>query len=151
MRRRIKDGTLHGFKQPTTQGYEWRVMVPDHVPVQPDDQLINTVDQVLNTGDQALDVDETADQPIDDHVINELQAVDDHVIVTSDQALVHLVQQLHRENVQFAGQIGFYQARIQDLEEQVKLLTDAQHQQEQPAEQPPPKRLPWWRRLFAEI
>ncbi len=107
MRRRIKDGTLHGFKQPTTQGYEWRVMVPDHVPVQPDDQLINTVDQVLNTGDQALDVDETADQPIDDHVINELQAVDDHVIVTSDQALVHLVQQLHRENVQFGDRLAF--------------------------------------------
>jgi hypothetical protein len=29
--------------------------------------------------------------------------------------------------VQLAGQVGFYQARIQSLEEQLYLLTDTQH------------------------
>jgi cell division protein FtsB len=70
-----------------------------------------------------------------------------------------LVDRLQQQNVQLAGQVGFYQARIQSLEEQVKLLTDTQHAPAQPtqpeaelASQPvEPKRVPWWRKWFADI
>jgi excisionase family DNA binding protein len=55
--------------------------------------------------------------------------------------LAALVAQLHRENVELAGRVGFYQARIQDLEGRVKLLTAGT-----PAEATPtPPQRPWWR------
>jgi hypothetical protein len=37
--------------------------------------------------------------------------------------LAALVAQLHRENVELAGRLGFYQARIQELEGRLLLTT----------------------------
>jgi hypothetical protein len=52
-------------------------------------------------------------------------------------------------------------AQLQQAQEQVKLLTDSQHAVEQPAQleaeltlqaaEQPVKRVPWWKRLFADI
>ncbi len=158
VRRRIKDGVLQGFKQPTTQGYEWRVLVPDTVDQpnqteQHNDHLIDTAklfdDQVIN-----------GSEVFDDQVVNQSEYNDDQVINTPNSSLVQVVLQLHQENVQLAGQLGFYQARIQALEEQVRLLTDSQHTPEHPAPDAEPtpqaadqpaKRVPWWRKWFADI
>jgi hypothetical protein len=61
--------------------------------------------------------------------------------------LVALVERLHRENVELAGRLGFYQARVQELEGRVKLLTEsAPAPAETPAEaSPAPPQRPWWR------
>ncbi len=66
--------------------------------------------------------------------------------------------QLVHQNVQLAGQVGFMQSELQQAREQIRLLTDSLRtpQPDPPAEpapaaQRPPKRLPWWRRLFADI
>ncbi len=32
VRRHIKEGRLHAMRRPTTQGYEWRVFLGDHLP-----------------------------------------------------------------------------------------------------------------------
>jgi len=46
------------------------------------------------------------------------------------------VERLHQENVQLAGQLGYYQMKVQSLEEQIKLLTADKAPEEQPIEAP---------------
>lgn len=130
VRRRIKDGTLAGFKQPTTQGYEWRIRLPTTVEQVGghDEQVHGTGDQVLTTGDQ--------------------------VPTTSSGALIEELRRLHAENVQLAGQVGFLQAKLQDAQEQVRLLTvtpvpleadtlpSDQHTSNEHVHRP------WWKRLL---
>ena len=67
-------------------------------------------------------------------------------------ALVQLVDRLQRENQQLAGQLGFVQAKLQDAEEQIRLLSAPKEseisnalEKSQPA---PAQRAPWWRRFF---
>ncbi len=57
--------------------------------------------------------------------------------------LVHLVEKLHDENRQLAGQVGFLQAKLQDAQERIKLL-------EAPREPEPETaaKAPWWKRLL---
>ncbi len=86
--------------------------------------------------------------------------------------LAELVKQLHRENVELAGRCGFLQARVQDLEREIRLLREPsatfvangeqssdpapaptsqtsqqsgpeQNGQDSGAQQPP--RRPWWK------
>ena len=64
-----------------------------------------------------------------------------------------VVQQLQRDNAalaqrneQLAGQLGFVQAKLQDAEEQIRLLS-APKDAPAPAVQPEPvQRAPWWKR-----
>jgi cell division septum initiation protein DivIVA len=69
-------------------------------------------------------------------------------------------QRLQRENVQLAGQVGFLQSELRQAREQINLLTDSQHTPEPPAPEAettpqaadqPAKRVPWWRKWFADI
>ncbi len=62
VRRRIKEGRLHAMQRPTTQGYEWRVFLGDHLPTTgahlptSGDQVVTTNgaddDYVLTRGEQ---------------------------------------------------------------------------------------------------
>src|SRR5919202_1400147 len=72
------------------------------------------------------------------------------------QDAIELAAQLQRENAaivsrneQLAGQVGFLQAKLQDAERQIALLSaprdDAPSAVEPASAQP--KRPPWWRRL----
>ena len=63
-------------------------------------------------------------------------------------ALVQLVDRLQRENQQLAGQLGFVQAKLQDAEEQIRLLMAPQDERPAvpaPQDAPAPRR-PWWKR-----
>ena len=68
-------------------------------------------------------------------------------------ALVQLVDRLQRENQQLAGQLGFVQAKLQDAEEQIRLLMAPQDEAPKepavvPGDAPAPVKTPWWRRLL---
>jgi hypothetical protein len=58
-----------------------------------------------------------------------------------DAELIRLVEKLHGENSQLAGQVGFLQARLQSAEERMKLL-EAREDSE------PILRAAWWKRWF---
>jgi excisionase family DNA binding protein len=59
--------------------------------------------------------------------------------------LAALVAQLHRENVELAGRLGFYQARNAELEERVKLLTAGAPAEASPTPTQAAQRRPRWR------
>jgi len=170
IRRRIRRGELRALKHPLPSGYEWRVLLDDHPAVMPAESAVTHDDQPPVTSDHPAYTHEPAQQRMDDQP--PVTILDQGVVTTADSAIINdqpavmppdmmrLVERLYTENVQLAGQIGFYQARIQALEEQVKLLTDSQHGAEHPtpdaeptpqAADQPAKRVPWWKRLFAEI
>ena len=55
---------------------------------------------------------------------------------------------MRRDNQQLAGQLGFVQAKLQDAEEQIRLLMAPK---DEPAAEPAPapvQRAPWWKRIF---
>lgn len=54
-------------------------------------------------------------------------------------------RRLHDENLELAGRIGFYQGKMQQVEQKL-LLLEAPKQAEQPDSEP--ERKPWWRRVF---
>ncbi len=51
---------------------------------------------------------------------------------------------LHQENLELAGRVGFYQAKVQDYER--RLLLEAPKGEPAPGRSPEP--VPWWKRLF---
>ncbi len=61
------------------------------------------------------------------------------------EPLTGLIERLHRENVELAGRIGFYQAKLQEYEQRILLL---EAPKDAPATTPEPAQLPWWKRLF---
>jgi len=63
-------------------------------------------------------------------------------IQVDSNKLLRLVEKLHDENSQLAGQVGFLQAKLQDAQHQIKLL-------EGPKEPEPERsKTPWWKRLL---
>lgn len=152
VRRRIKDGTLTAFKQPTTQGYEWRIRLPttieqvgrhdDPEATRVDKHVHSNGDQVPTTGDQVATVGEY------------LPTNDDQVPTTSSGPLIEELRRLHAENMQLAGQVGFLQAKLQDAQDQIRLLTVTPVPVEVdtlPSDQHAPNEhvhRPWWKRLL---
>ncbi|HSH78950.1 MAG TPA: helix-turn-helix domain-containing protein [Herpetosiphonaceae bacterium] len=59
VRRHIKEGRLHATRRPTTQGYEWRVFLGDHLPTT-SDQVATTTgadgDYVLTRSEQVATI-----------------------------------------------------------------------------------------------
>src|SRR5919202_5304631 len=125
MLRRVKKGVVKAYKAETPRGPVWRVIldgngaVPDSGAVHHDSSAVPAMADALQ---DALD----------------------------------LAAQLQRENAaivsrneQLAGQVGFLQAKLQDAERQIALLSaprdDAPSAVEPASAQP--KRPPWWRRL----
>ncbi len=152
VRRRIKDGTLTAFKQPTTQGYEWRIRLPttneqvggrdDHIITQEDEQGHSSGDQVPIAGDRVATTGEY------------LPTNGDQVPTTSSGTLIEELRRLHAENMQLAGQVGFLQAKLQDAQEQIRLLTVTPVRVEadtSSSDQHAPNEhvhRPWWKRLL---
>jgi excisionase family DNA binding protein len=122
IRRRIKAGQLAATQVPTSQGYEWRIHL----------NSTNEVDTpAVQVDSNAVQVDGTPDQAKQEPTS------------TSESALVRaldLVEKLQHENLELAGRVGFYQAKLQDAQEQIRLLSA-------PKEQERPKG-PWWKRLL---
>jgi hypothetical protein len=54
---------------------------------------------------------------------------------------LEFVERLQRENTELAGRVGFYQAKLQAAEEQLRLLAA-------PADEPAPPPGPWWKHLI---
>ncbi len=144
IRRRIAAGELRATRAPMAQGYQVFVQIDnlDTVHDQVDTGSVNVDTPLDNLDSSALDV------PVMAVVMDEL----DRVHAEN--------QRLHDQTIQLAGQVGFLQAQLQQAQEQVRLLTDSQRTPEQPAPDAEPtpqavdqpaKRVPWWRRLFADI
>ncbi len=124
VQRRLKQGTLKGYKVKSGRGEVWRVM-PDAVAPTPD--AMTPQDDVVTTEAAAPDVPEVLE-------------------------LVRLVDRLQRDNQQLAGQLGFTQAKLQEAEHTIALLM-APTDEPQPAEVTPadPPRRSWWRRLLGAV
>ena len=131
--RRLKQGTLQGYKVDAGRGTMWRVML-DGMAATP----TPSPDTVAATP-PASDVTPPALAEFAHAVIDELR-----------QEYRHEIDRLQRDNQQLAGQVGFLQAKLQSAEEQIRLLS-APKDEPQPARAPEPEpvqRAPWWRKLF---
>ena len=118
IRRRIKQGALQGFKQPTSQGYEWRVRLDGQVDA-------HAVQVDAPTAEVGREMDTPA-PPLGGLVDTQGAA---EVALKALTVLEHIqqehraeVEELRRENQQLAGQLGVVQAKLQDAEEQIRLL-----------------------------
>jgi excisionase family DNA binding protein len=140
VRRRIHLGQIPAIKVPRPQGFEWRVYL-DGIP-QPILEAathpihLNTIPQALKTQMDTPPVQvDTPPVQIDTHL-------DTPPIQMDSNELLRLVEKLHDENSQLAGQVGFLQAKLQDAQHQIKLL-------EGPKEPEPERsKTPWWKRLL---
>ena len=131
IRRRIKQGTLQGFKQPTSQGYEWRVRLDGQVDA-------HAVQVDTPTAEVGREMDTPA-PPLGGQVDTQDAA---EVALKALTVLEHIqqehraeVEELRRENQQLAGQLGFGQAKLQDAEEQIRLLAAPQTRRRRPRRQ----------------
>ena len=140
VRRRIHLGQIPAIKVPRPQGFEWRVYL-DGIP-QPILEAathpihLNTIPQALKTQMDTPPVQvDTPPVQIDTHL-------DTPPIQMDSNELLRLVEKLHDENSQLAGQVGFLQAKLQDAQHQIKLF-------EGPKEPEPERsKTPWWKRLL---
>jgi excisionase family DNA binding protein len=135
VRRHIAAGKVAAYKVQTSQGFEWRVQLdnatvqaPRHDPVQLDSHPVQEHRQTAVQADSAEDM----------VLLKALELAD-----RLQQENVHLAH----ENVQLAGQLGFLQAKVQSLEEQIRLLTT--EQEPEATELAPEGKQPWWKRLFS--
>ncbi len=128
VRNRIQAGTLPAIKATRPQGYEWRVF-PAGVPTE-----IASVVQVV---------------PDPRHVEGQV-APDPEEKTTELARLLEKMyadnQRLAEVNAQLSGQVGFLQAKLQDAEEQIRLLMAPQEPELVP--QDAPAKRPWWRRFL---
>src|SRR3712207_5173476 len=120
IRRRIKQGTLQGFKHPTSQGYEWRVRLDGQVDTHTA-ELGRHVDIPAPSMGGQVDTQGTAEVAIKALAVLE-QIQQEHRAE---------VEQLRQENQQLAGQVAFLQARVQEKERQIARLLA-------PQDEPPP-------------
>jgi excisionase family DNA binding protein len=144
VRRRIHLGQIPAIKMPRPQGFEWRVYL--HGIPQPTLEPatyslhLNTIPEPLKT-----QVD-TPPVQVDTHLDTPPVQMDTHLdtppVQMDSNDLLRLVEKLHDENSQLAGQVGFLQAKLQDAQHQIKLL-------EGPKElEPERSKTPWWKRLL---
>ena len=119
VRRRIRSGSLQAFQVPTAQGYEWRIVLGAQA---------QGASRQLN-GDDA----QVGGEPMQSRQAD-------------SGALAAVVDRLSRENVELAGRCGFLQARVQQLEGEVKALQAPRDPEPEP--EPEPSRTPLWRRLL---
>jgi len=133
VRRRIHLGQIPAIKVPRPQGFEWRVYL-DGIPQPILEAATHPIH--LNTIPQALKTQmDTPPVQVDTHL-------DTPPIQMDSNELLRLVEKLHDENSQLAGQVGFLQAKLQDAQHQIKLL-------EGPKEPEPERsKTPWWKRLL---
>lgn len=158
IRRRIHNGELTAYKLPVSQGYEWRIRVDGLVDTDaaqvdaPSSVQVNG--SVSQVDGHTKHLDTSPDQPAEDR-----GSLDPAVLNVVLQPLREELERarreqrrLHEENLELAGRLGFYQAKVREYEQRILLL-------EAPTEEPggvtevtvvtPETAVrPWWRRLF---
>jgi len=144
VRRRIHLGQIPAIKVPRPQGFEWRVYL-DGIPQPtlepaPHPIHLNIISEALNTQADSSPV--QVDMHLDTPPVHMDMHLDTPPIQVDSNKLLRLVEKLHDENSQLAGQVGFLQAKLQDAQHQIKLL-------EGPKEPEPERsKTPWWKRLL---
>jgi excisionase family DNA binding protein len=169
VRRRIHLGQISAIKVPRPQGFEWRVYldgipqptleaatypihlntIPEALKIQADSSPVQ-VDMQMDTppiqmdtqmGSSRVHMDSSPIQ-MDTQMGSSRVHMDSSPIQMDSNELLRLVEKLHDENSQLAGQVGFLQAKLQDAQYQIKLL-------EGPKEPEPERsKMPWWKRLL---
>jgi hypothetical protein len=148
IRRWIKSGKVQAIQEPTPQGFEWRVVVPDHIDQVHDRSHTQERDQGTDQSLDRVQPESALQAPIhaNDHMIDQLP---------SDQAMskaIDLIERLQRENLQLGGRVGWLEAQLQAAQERIRLL-EAGHPmgeeepKEPPAEEPAEDQPSWWQRL----
>ncbi len=146
VRRRIHLGQISAIKVPRPQGFEWRVYL-DGIPQPTLEAAPHPIHQALKTqvDSSLIQVDMHLDTPpiqMDTQMGSSRVHMDSSPIQMDSNELLRLVEKLHDENSQLAGQVGFLQAKLQDAQYQIKLL-------EGPKEPEPERsKMPWWKRLL---
>jgi excisionase family DNA binding protein len=144
VRRRIHLGQIPAIKVPRPQGFEWRVYL-DGIPQPAFEAAAHTI--YLNTIPKSLNMQvDSSPMQVNMHLdtppVQMDTQVDSSPIQMDSNELLRLVEKLHDENSQLAGQVGFLQAKLQDAQHQIKLL-------EGPKEPEPERsKTPWWKRLL---
>jgi hypothetical protein len=155
VRRRIHLGQISAIKVPRPQGFEWRVYL-DGIPqptLEPAPRPIhlNTIPEALNTqvDSSPVQVDMHLDTPpvqVDTHLDTPPVQMDTQMgsslIQMDTNELLRLVEKLHHENSQLAGQVGFLHAKLQDAQQQIKLLEAPKEPELERS------KTPWWKRLL---
>ena len=145
IRRRIKNGALRAVKHPIAEGFEWRVYPEssqDNGAVHAPQEATHTTVGEGTQGGQDMR------EPPFLLVLETIERIQrEHTEVV--EHLRHDNAQLASRNEQLAGQVGFLQAKLQDAERQIALLSAPKDEALQPVEPAPAaSRRPWWRQLF---
>ncbi len=131
IRRRIKDGSLKASRIPTSQGFEWRILLDEQSAATSGGQVVITGEQVPTSDDQLA----TITDQVASSVMDQLQPLLEQLNAERDRG-----NELQRQNVELAGRCGYLQARLEASERQVLALTAPQEAER--------TNIPWWRRLL---
>ncbi len=147
IRRRIKDGSLKASRIPTSQGFEWRILLDEHPLVAGDGQVVTNGEYLLTNdgevpifGEQVLTKDDqlaTITDRAASSVMEQLQPLLEQLSTERDRG-----NELQRQNVELAARCGYLQARLEAAEQRVLALSVPTETQEGGP------RTPWWRRLL---
>ncbi len=132
IRRRIKQGTLHSFKMPTSQGYEWRVQLDIQ------DGQVDT--QAIPMGEQL---------PI--HEVDKgIQLPTRTVTAPELIKALGMIEALHQQNNELTAAATHWQARATEAERRAQYAEDQVKLLMAPELAAEPERRPWWRRLLGD-
>lgn len=160
VRRWIRSSRLQASKRGMPGGYEWRIYLPDQ---EGDDHTLITSDHRSSSIDQPPTKDDQhtvtkQHTPISDRfsVPDDPSSISDEGgIISTDQppnaeyaALLGAYKELQQQNLQLAGRIGWLESKLQDAEEQIRLLT-AEAKAPEMTEPEPEVKQPWWKRIFS--
>ena len=145
--RRLKEGELRGEKVNAGRGKVWRVLLDGMVATPPNHSgAMAAIDATSDTCPDVMASTTPALAEFAHAVIDELR-----------QEYRDQLERLQRENAavvsrneQLAGQLGFLQAKLQDAERQIALLSAPKEEApstDEPAPAAAPRR-PWWRRIL---
>jgi hypothetical protein len=130
IRRRIKTGALRAVQHPIAEGFEWRVY-PEGT---------HSGNGTVDPPHEGPHTSPPAGTQVDPTIAKALELIERmHADQTEE------LERLRRENQQLAGQVGFVQAKLQDAEEQIRLLMAPK---DEPTPATAPERRPWWKRLL---
>ncbi len=145
IRRRIKDGSLKASRIPTSQGFEWRILLDEQAPATSGAQLVTNGENLPTNSEEGPAIGDQV--PTSD---DQLATITDEVASSVMEQLQPLLEQLNaerdrgnelqRQNVELAGRCGYLQARLEASERQVLALTTPQEPERTSAA--------WWRRLL---
>ena len=165
IRRRIHSGELAAYKLPVSQGYEWRICLDGQVDT---DAAQVDAPSSVQLNDKAAHVDGTVAQ-LDtppDQLAEGRGGIDPALINIVLQPLREELEEarreqrrLHDENLELAGRVGFYQAKMQEYQSRILLLeapkvvevveeTVEETITEVTVKPVEELRRPWWRRVF---